>query len=71
MMPVTRDYDNYTYLREWSGGLMGGGFEPNARGTFFNKIPENFHFQLLEEDWDQFQVSGPNLMSDYFLGPIC
>ena len=24
MMPVTRDYDARTYLREWSGGLLGG-----------------------------------------------
>ena len=56
MLPVTRDYDRYTYCREWSGGLLAGGFEPNAQGTFFNGIPDKFQFQLLEENWDQFGV---------------
>lgn len=24
MLPVTRDYDRYTYIREWSGGILAG-----------------------------------------------
>eukprot|EP00111_Clytia_hemisphaerica_P024731 TCONS_00072897-protein len=54
MMPVTRDYDSFAYMREWSGGLMAGGFEPNPLPCFHDKIPEKFEFQLLDENWDQF-----------------
>ena len=53
-MPVTRDYDSFTYIREWSGGLLAGGFEPNPLSCFHEKIPEKFEFQLLEENWEQF-----------------
>jgi hypothetical protein len=28
---VIRDYDGRVYFREWSGGLMAGGFEPEAK----------------------------------------
>ena len=55
MMPVTRDYDAHTYTREWSGGLLAGGFETNAKACFYKKIPNNFEFQLLEEDWNHFR----------------
>jgi len=54
MMPVTRDHDGNLYFREWSGGLMAGGFEPNAISCFYDGIPENFEFQLLEENWEHF-----------------
>ncbi|ELU09314.1 hypothetical protein CAPTEDRAFT_226885 [Capitella teleta] len=55
-MPVIRDYDGYVYLREWSGGLLAGGFEPEAKPVFHEGIPEKFEFQLLPEDWDHFQI---------------
>ncbi|XP_074645385.1 pyruvate dehydrogenase phosphatase regulatory subunit, mitochondrial-like isoform X2 [Tubulanus polymorphus] len=55
-MPVIRDYDGYVYFREWSGGLMGGGFEPSAKPVFHDGVPENFEYQLLSEDWDHFQI---------------
>eukprot|EP00111_Clytia_hemisphaerica_P017980 TCONS_00053215-protein len=61
MMPVTRDHDGHLYFREWSGGLMAGGFEPDAMSCFYEGIPGKFEFQLLEEDWDHF---------DYMLGGI-
>lgn len=55
MLPVLRDYDSRIYIREWSGGLMAGGFEPVAKPCFYETgVPENFEFQLLEEDWDHF-----------------
>lgn len=55
MMPVIRDYDRHVYFREWSGGILSGGFEKKAKPVFHEKIPDKFEFQLLHEDWDQFQ----------------
>lgn len=52
---VIRDYDGYVYLREWSGGIIGGGFEPLAKPVFHDGVPEKFEFQLLNEDWDHFR----------------
>ena len=53
-----RDYDGYVYLREWSGSLLLGGFEPRAKPVFTNSaVPSDFQFQLLPEDWDQFRTS--------------
>ena len=52
---VVRDYDGYVYFREWSGGLLGGGFEPKAKPVFHDGIPDKFEFQLLPEDWDHFR----------------
>ena len=55
MLPSFRDYDSYLYIREWSGGIMAGGFEPVAKPLFYETgVPEKFEFQLLQEDWDQF-----------------
>lgn len=54
MMPVIRDYDGYIYAREWSGGLLGGCFELEAKPCFHDAIPDNFEFGLLQEDWDHF-----------------
>ncbi|XP_061163484.1 pyruvate dehydrogenase phosphatase regulatory subunit, mitochondrial-like [Saccostrea echinata] len=56
MMPVVRDYDGLTYFREWSGGILAGGFEPVAKPAFLNGIPKDFQFGLLPDDWDHFQV---------------
>jgi len=56
MMPVVRDYDGFIYIREWSGGIMAGGFEPVAKPVFHDGIPDNWDYQLLPEDWDHFQV---------------
>jgi hypothetical protein len=53
---VIRDYDGYVYLREWSGGILAGGFEPEAKPVFHDGIPKNFEFQLLPEDWDHFRM---------------
>ncbi|XP_052233502.1 pyruvate dehydrogenase phosphatase regulatory subunit, mitochondrial-like isoform X2 [Dreissena polymorpha] len=58
-MPVIRDPDGNVYFREWNGGIMAGGFEPPHHGgkpVFHSGIPPKFEFQLLPEDWDQFQI---------------
>ena len=52
---VIRDYDGHIYAREWSGGLLAGGFEKKGIPTFLDGIPDKFEFQLLPENWEQFR----------------
>ncbi|HEV3007537.1 MAG TPA: FAD-dependent oxidoreductase [Burkholderiales bacterium] len=55
MLPVMRDPDGFIYFKEEVGGLVMGGFEPVAKPWGMDGIPDRFEFQLLPEDWDQFQ----------------
>ena len=56
-LPVLRDPDGYTYFKEEVGGLVVGGFEPEAKPWVApDRIPYPFEFQLLEEDWDHFAI---------------
>jgi len=56
-LPILRDPDGYTYFKEEVGGLVVGGFEPEAKPWVApDQIPHPFEFQLLEEDWDHFSV---------------
>ncbi len=55
-LPCLRDPDGYIYFKEEVGGLLMGGFEPKAKPWGMNGIPEPFEFQLLEDDWDQFEI---------------
>ncbi|HZO04632.1 MAG TPA: FAD-dependent oxidoreductase [Burkholderiales bacterium] len=55
MLPVMRDPDGFIYFKEEVGGLVMGGFEPVAKPWGMEGIPDRFEFQLLPEDWDQFQ----------------
>lgn len=62
-MPILRDPDGYTYFKEEVGGLVIGGFEPQAKPWVPpNAIPHPFEFQLLAEDWDHFQILMDNAM---------
>jgi 4-methylaminobutanoate oxidase (formaldehyde-forming) len=56
MLPVMRDPDGYIYFKEEVGGLVMGGFEPEAKPWAVDPIPADFQFQLLPEDWDQFEI---------------
>ncbi|NBZ99940.1 MAG: FAD-dependent oxidoreductase, partial [Betaproteobacteria bacterium] len=56
MWPVVRDPDGYIYYKEEVGGLVMGGFEPVAKPWNVHPIPSTFQFELLGEDWDQFQI---------------
>src|SRR5262245_14076695 len=56
MLPVMRDPDGFIYYKEEVGGLLMGGFEPKAKPWRVDPIPNTFQFQLLDEDWDQFEV---------------
>ena len=62
MWPVVRDPDGYIYYKEEVGGLVMGGFEPQAKPWMVDPIPSTFQFQLLDEDWDQFEVLMTNAM---------
>ena len=54
-LPVLRDPDGYTYFKEEVGGLVVGGFEPDAKPWVSpDEIPYPFEFSLLEEDWEHF-----------------
>jgi glycine/D-amino acid oxidase-like deaminating enzyme/glycine cleavage system aminomethyltransferase T len=61
-LPVMRDPDGYIYYKEEVGGLVMGGFEPVAKPWGMDGIPEDFAFQLLPEDWDQFQILMENAL---------
>ncbi len=56
MLPVMRDPDGFIYCKEEVGGLLMGGFEPEAKPWRVDPIPSTFQFQLLGEDWDQFEI---------------
>ena len=56
-LPILRDPDGYTYFKEEVGGLVVGGFEPEAKPWVApDQIPYPFEFQLLPEDWEHFSV---------------
>ncbi|MEO8508396.1 MAG: FAD-dependent oxidoreductase [Betaproteobacteria bacterium] len=55
-LPVIRDPDGFIYFKEEVGGLVMGGFEPAAKPWNVSPIPDGFEFQLLPEDWDQFEI---------------
>jgi glycine cleavage system aminomethyltransferase T/glycine/D-amino acid oxidase-like deaminating enzyme len=56
-LPVLRDPDGWTYFKEETGGLVVGGFEPDAKPWVApEELPHPFEFQLLDEDWEHFSV---------------
>jgi glycine cleavage system aminomethyltransferase T/glycine/D-amino acid oxidase-like deaminating enzyme len=55
MLPVMRDPDGLIYYKEEVGGLVMGGFEMEAKPWKVDPIPSTFQFELLGEDWDQFE----------------
>jgi sarcosine dehydrogenase len=61
-LPVMRDPDGYIYFKEEVGGLLMGGFEPNAKPWNKDVIPDDFEFGILPDDWDQFQILMDNAL---------
>ena len=56
-LPILRDPDGYTYVKEEVGGLVVGGFEPVAKPWVApDQMPYPFEFQLLDEDWEHFAI---------------
>jgi glycine cleavage system aminomethyltransferase T/glycine/D-amino acid oxidase-like deaminating enzyme len=54
-VPTLSDHDGHLYIRDDSGGLLVGCFEPGARPIDPARLGEDFAFQLLPEDWDHFE----------------
>jgi sarcosine dehydrogenase len=61
-LPVMRDPDGYIYFKEEVGGLLMGGFEPEAKPWDKDIIPDDFEFGMLPDDWDQFQILMDNAL---------
>lgn len=61
-LPVIRDPDGYIYFKEEVGGLLMGGFEPEAKPWDKDIIPDDFEFGMLPDDWDQFQILMDNAL---------
>ena len=61
-LPVMRDPDGFIYYKEEVGGLVMGGFEPKAKPWKRDPIPSTFQFELLDEDWEQFEPLMTNAM---------
>jgi len=62
-LPILRDPDGYTYFKEEVGGLVIGGFEPEAKPWVApDAIPYPFEFQLLDEDWEHFEILMTNAL---------
>ncbi|WP_299692652.1 FAD-dependent oxidoreductase [uncultured Tateyamaria sp.] len=54
-LPTLSDHDNYLYIRDDSGGLLVGCFEPMGKPIAPGVLDDSFAFGLLPEDWDHFE----------------
>ncbi|MBX2855171.1 MAG: FAD-dependent oxidoreductase [Rhodobacteraceae bacterium] len=54
-LPTLSDHDSHLYIRDDSGGLLVGCFEPMGKPIDPERLGDNFAFQLLPEDWDHFE----------------
>jgi 4-methylaminobutanoate oxidase (formaldehyde-forming) len=54
-LPTLSDHDSHLYIRDDSGGLLVGCFEPVGKAIDPEQIGHDFSFQLLPEDWDHFE----------------
>ncbi len=61
-LPTLNDQDAHLYARDDVGGLLVGTFEPHARGLPLNRLPADFSFTLLDEDWDHFMPMMENAL---------
>ncbi|MCZ4291807.1 GcvT family protein [Hoeflea alexandrii] len=53
--PTIRDPDRRTYFKEEVGGLCFGGYEPDPQGWTTGDVPNEFEFQLFDDDYDHFE----------------
>lgn len=54
-MPTLSDHDSHLYIRDDSGGLLVGCFEPMGKPIAPEVLGKDFEFGLLSEDWDHFE----------------
>ncbi|AWB47900.1 FAD-dependent oxidoreductase [Gemmobacter aquarius] len=62
-LPTLRDPDRLTYWKEDVGGLVWGGYEPNPKPWAQSGIPEGFHFELLNSDYDHYSQFMENALA--------
>jgi 4-methylaminobutanoate oxidase (formaldehyde-forming) len=53
--PTLRDPDRLTYYKEEVGGLVMGGYENNPIPWAINGVPKDFHYTLLDSNFDHFE----------------
>lgn len=51
-MPTLRDPDLRTYFKEEVGGLVIGGYEPNPQPWTTGDVPDEWEFQLFDDDYE-------------------
>ena len=61
-VPSLSDHDGHLYVRDDSGGLLIGCFEPLGKPIDPERLGEDFAFQLLPEDWDHFEPMMKNAL---------
>ena len=66
-LPTLSDHDHHLYIRDDSGGLLVGCFEPMGKAINPEQLGDQFSFQLLPEDWDHFE---PMMMNALHRLPI-
>ena len=54
-LPTLRDPDRLIYFKEEVGGLVMGGYESNPIPWAVDGVPDDFSFQLLDDDWNHFE----------------
>lgn len=54
-LPTLRDPDRLTYYKEEVGGLVMGGYEKNPIMWAQDGIPKDFHYTLLDSNFDHFE----------------
>ncbi|MCY4395488.1 MAG: FAD-dependent oxidoreductase [Rhodospirillaceae bacterium] len=61
-LPTLSDHDRHLYIRDDSGGLLVGCFEPMGKPIAPGALDETFEFRLLPEDWDHFEPMMENAL---------
>ena len=56
-LPCTRDHDGQLYIRSEGQQLVLGAFQPNAKPWTIDRVPDDFSFDLLQEDWEGFATA--------------
>ena len=54
-LPTLSDHDSHLYIRDDSGGILVGCFEPLGKALDPDRLGDDFSFQLLPEDWEHFE----------------
>ena len=55
-LPVLRDTDGHTYVKEDAGKWLVGAFEPWGKALRMDQLPQDSAFIELPEDWDHFAL---------------